>query len=305
VDFYEETGTSHCKLGFEPYIPEDTTLQKAVALAGESEIVVLCLGLNKLLEGEANDRTDLGLPPEQVILLEKITAVNKNTIVVLNNGTPILMNDWIKKVPAILDALYPGQEGGNALAEILFGVVCPSGKLPFTFPQKWEDSPAYGTYPGIREEGIYKEGIFVGYRHFDKANIAPLFPFGFGLSYTRFDLKDLKLNRKTLTSKDTLTVSVSIKNAGNRDGDEVVQLYIQDIKASVEREVKSLKGFQRVSLHAGEERTVFFKINKDDLSFYDVSNKRWLAEQGRFKVLIGNSSRDVRLESGFDYIDNE
>jgi beta-glucosidase len=302
VNFYEETGTSHCKLGWAPYLPDSTVISRAVNLAAGADVVVLCLGLNKLLEGEANDRLDLALPAEQVTLLNRIKGVNKNIVVVLNNGTPIVMDEWLDGVPALIEAFYPGQEGGHALADILFGIVNPSGKLPITFPKRWQDSPAFGTYPGIREQAIYKEGIFVGYRHFDKENIEPLFPFGFGLSYTSFELQSLALSRKTITRNDTLQISLTVKNTGMKAGDEIVQLYIQDVKASVEREVKSLKGFQRVSLQAGEERDIVFKINSSDLRFYDVQSKSWVAEPGTFKVLIGNSSRNIKLEGQFDLV---
>ncbi len=302
VDYYEETGTSHCSLGWTEHRPDNMELTRAVKLAAASDVVVLCLGLNKLLEGEANDRTDLGLPAEQVRLLKTIRTVNKNIVVVLNNATPILMSEWLDDVPAVVEAFYPGQEGGHALADILFGLANPSAKMPITFPKRWQDSPAFGIYPGTREEARYEEGIFVGYRHFDKNNIEPLFPFGFGLSYTTFELKNLALNRNTMATHDTLVVSFSVRNTGNRDGDEIVQLYIQDVKASVEREVKSLKAFQRVSLRAGEERKVVFKLNSSDLSFYDVQNKRWLAEAGAFKVLLGNSSRHIQLQGLFELV---
>ncbi|MCK5455594.1 MAG: glycoside hydrolase family 3 C-terminal domain-containing protein, partial [Melioribacteraceae bacterium] len=281
---YEVTGTSHFRLGFEPYVPDNNILENALALAKESDIVVLCLGLNKKMEGEANDRTELGLEIAQLELLKEVVAVNKNTIVVLNNGNPITMSEWIDDVPAIVNAFYPGQEGGNALADILFGDVNPSGKLPVTFLKRWEDSPAFGTYPGIREKAIYSEGIFVGYRHFDKENIEPLFPFGFGLSYTTFEFSDLKLSKESMTESDSLFVEVTITNSGKIDGDEIVQLYISDKESSVEREAKSLKGFARVSLEAGESKTVTMKIDKSALSFYNVDSKSWVVEPGEFEV---------------------
>jgi len=300
ANYYEVTGTSQFRLGLEAYAPDYTSVNDATALAKAADVVVLCLGLHKKMEGEANDRTELGLIAEQLDLLKKVIEVNKNTIVVLNNGTPITISEWIDDVPAVIDAFYPGQEGGNALAEILFGIVNPSGKLPITFLEKWEDSPAYGTYPGIREKAIYKEGIFVGYRWFDKKNIEPLFPFGFGLSYTTFKFSDLKLSSKTMKQEGEMEISLKVKNTGKMDGDEVVQLYIRDKKASVEREVKALKGFARVSLKTGESKTVNMKIDKSALSFYDVKAKKWVAEPGMFEVLIGASSRDIRLRGEFE-----
>jgi len=299
VEFYEETGTAHCYFGFEPYVPDTKKMNEALSIASKSDVVVLSLGLSKKMEGEANDRTELGIGIAQLELLKAVVSVNNNTVVVLNNGTPITMNEWINEVPALIDAFYPGQEGGNALADILFGDVNPSGKLPITFLKRWEDSPAYGTYPGIREKAIYEEGIFVGYRHFDKKNIEPLFSFGFGLSYTTFEFSDLKLSKESMTESDSLFVEVTITNRGKIDGDEIVQLYISDKESSVEREAKSLKGFARVSLEAGKSKTVTMKIDKSALSFYNVDSKSWVVEPGEFEVLIGNSSRNILLKDSF------
>jgi len=294
VEFYENIGSCACKLGFAPYktskLPE-----KAVRLAKESDVVVLCLGLNKEIEGEANDRDKLDLPKKQLKLIDNVLQANENTVIVLNNGTPVLMNEWIDDVPAVIEAFYPGQEGGNALADILFGDINPSGKLPMTFPKERKDASDYTTYPGTRDVADYKDGIFVGYRHFDKYDIEPLFPFGFGLSYTSFEYSDLEISPKKIEKDDLVTVKVVIKNTGKMAGDEVVQLYIHDEKASIEREEKTLKGFKRVSLKPGESKKVFFNINKNDLAFYDVISKQWVAELGLFKVLIGSSSRDIRL----------
>jgi beta-glucosidase len=199
----------------------------------------------------------------------------------------------------VIDAFYPGQEGGNALAGILFGEVSPSGRLPLTFLKRWEDSPVFGTYPGPRDLSDYSEGIFVGYRHFDKKNIEPLFPFGFGLSYTTFEYSGIRLNNPAMQQNDTLTITVAVKNTGKMDGDEVVQLYIRDVRSSVEREIKALKGFERISLKAGETGEVSFRVDKSHLSFYDVKSKGWLAEPGEFELLIGSSSRDIRLKKLF------
>jgi len=298
IEFYENIGSCLCKFGF---APQDTSenLQNAIQLAKESDIVVLCVGLNEGLEGEATDRERLELPENQLKLFDRVTKANPNTVVVLNNGTPILMNGWIDRIPALIEAFYPGQEGGHALADILFGDVNPSGKLPMTFPKRWEDSPAYGTYPGTKELADYREGIYVGYRHFDKQNIEPLFPFGYGLSYTTFEYSDLRINPSRIMADDTVTVQLTVKNTGDMAGDEVVQVYVQDVEASVEREVKSLKGFQRISLDPGERKTISFKLAQSALSFYDVKSKKWVAEPGKFNVLIGSSSADIRLEGEF------
>lgn len=298
VDFYENIGSCRCRLGFAPYKP-GTMTEDAVKLAAKSDVIVLAMGLDKELEGEAVDRARLNLDEDQLTLIKKVLKVNKNVVMVLNNATPILMDEWLGKIPAVIEALYPGQEGGNALADIIFGDLNPSGKLPLTFPKKWEDTPVANTYPGKKEVAYYKESIFVGYRHYDKKNIDPLFPFGFGLSYTIFEYSNLKLSSEEMAQNDTLKISLIVKNTGKMEGDEVVQLYISDKEASVEREVKSLKGFARINLKAGESKEVSFKIDKNHLSFYDVDNKNWKAEEGEFEILIGASSRDIRLKNIF------
>jgi beta-glucosidase len=298
VEFYENMGSASCKLGLAS-LDKSNQLQKAIKLAKESDLVVLCLGLNKELEGESTDREELTLPIKQVELLSEIVKVNPRAIVVLNNATPVLMTGWVDKVPAVIEAFYPGQEGGNALADILFGDVNPSGKLPITIMKRREDASDFGTYPGTKSLADYKEGIFVGYRHFDKNNIEPLYPFGFGLSYTTFDMTDLKLSSPVMSVKDSINVNVAVSNTGKIAGDEIVQLYIADEEASVEREVKSLKGFKRVHLMPGEHQTVSFKIDSSALSFFDEKSGKWIAEPGKFDVLIGNSSRNIILKETF------
>jgi beta-glucosidase len=299
IDFYENVGSCRCHLGIASYQP-DALLEDAVTLAGESDIVVLCVGLDEEMEGEAIDREELSLPQEQLELIDAIVRANDRTIVVLNNGTPILVETWVDRVPAIVEAFYPGQEGGRALAEILFGDVSPSGRLPLTFPKRWEDCPAYGTYPGRKDVAYYSEGIFVGYRHFDKENIAPRFPFGHGLSYASFDYSGLKVSPRQVEESDVITVKAKITNTGSMAADEVVQLYLRDVQATVEREVKAFKGSVRVHLAPGESGEVSFKLNKDDLSFFDVSRRQWVAEPGTFEVLVGGSSRDIRLKGEFE-----
>ncbi|MHA1148522.1 MAG: glycoside hydrolase family 3 C-terminal domain-containing protein [Promethearchaeota archaeon] len=271
----------------------------------EADLVILVVGLNhkKHMDRENKDRLSLGLPDDQIDLINNTFQKNPKTIVVLVNGGPIAMEGWIDKVPAIVEAWYGGIEAGNALANVLFGDVNPSGKLPTTFPKKIEDSPAHAspeTYPGDKDV-LYKEGIFVGYRHFDKENIEPLFPFGFGLSYTTFKYENLKLNSTSLSSENSLKISVDIANTGKRDGAEIVQLYIQDLECSVGRPIKELKGFDKIFLKTGEKKTIDFEIDKADLCFYDEKERIWKVENGEFKILIGSSSRDIKLESIFTY----
>ena len=298
VEFFENIGTCEAHLGL-AYYGQGDEIEQAAAAAKKADAAIICAGLRETLEGEGNDRESLALPEDQVKLIKAVAEANPRTIVVLNNATPILLNDWLDDVPALIEAFYPGQEGGHALADILFGDVNPSGKLPLTFPKRWQDCPAYGTYPGPKDSVTYREGIFVGYRWFDKKDIEPLFPFGHGLSYTRFEYSDLRITPDRMTPADTAAVECTVKNTGAMAGEEVVQLYVQDVAASVEREVKALKGFQRITLKPGESKEVSFRLDKKALSFYDVKNRRWLAEPGYFKVLIGRSSRDIRLEKTF------
>ncbi len=298
LEMYENQGWATAHLGMAP-AKIGEALQKAVDLARNSDLVVLCVGLREDLEGEARDRDKLELPDQQVKLIKAVTDVNRNVVVVLNNATPIVMRGWYERVPAIVEAWYTGQESGTALADILFGDVNPSGRLPLTFPRRWEDSPVYGTYPGARDVAYYREGVFVGYRGFDKNGVEPLFPFGYGLSYTRFSYSDLKLSAREMNQGDTLWVSFVVTNVGQRAGDEVAQLYVHDVRASVPRPPKELKGFARVHLEPGEEKTVEIPLDAKKLAFYDPAARKWVVEPGEFQVLVGASSRDIRLLGKF------
>lgn len=299
VEFYENKGEAMAMLGMAPQYISKVEIAKAVKLSQTADVAILCVGLNSELEGESYDRENLHLPGEQVELIQKVAAANPKTIVVLYNATPILMREWQEMVPGIIEAFYPGQEGGYALADILVGDVNPSGKLPLTFPKKWEDCPAYGTYPGEKEVAYYTEGIFVGYRHFDHKQIEPNFPFGYGLSYTTFAYSNLKVSPSKIQTNEPVTVTFELKNTGDRTGDEIVQLYLRDVAARVEREDRALKAFKRVHLEAGESKHVELQLTPDALKFYDASEKKWVTESGEFAVLIGSSSRDIRLKGTF------
>ena len=188
-------------------------------------------------------------------------------------------------------AWYPGQEGGNAIADVLFGDVNPSGKLPTTFPKRLQDNPAYINYPGENGKVYYGEGLFVGYRYYDKKDMAPLFPFGYGLSYTTFEYRNLVLD----ATGDAIRVSVDVQNTGNRAGKETVQVYVHDVKSRLVRPEKELKAFAQVALEPGETKTVTLALDEESLSYYDPAVKGWVAEAGEFDVLVGASSRDIRL----------
>jgi beta-glucosidase len=285
------------RLGCLPPQPANAR-ERAVELARRADVALIFAGLSGEWESEGFDRPDLELVGEQNSLIEEVAAANENTVVVLNTGSPIAM-PWLDRVAAVVQAWYPGQECGNAIADVLFGDVNPSGKLPQTFPVRLEDNPAYINYPGENGQVRYGEGIFVGYRYYEKKRVAPLFPFGFGLSYTTFSYGDLQLSAREMAPADALRVSVEITNTGERAGQEVVQLYIRDKAASVQRPDKELKAFAKVKLAAGESQTVTFTLTRDALAYYDILKRAWVAEAGEFEVLIGSSSQDIRAADSF------
>jgi beta-glucosidase len=272
----------------EPHVPDPVAA--AAEAAAKADAAVVCVGLSNSYEGGNLDRESMDLPGQQDRLVEAIANANPNTVVVLTNGNPVNMTRWIDKVPAVLEAWYPGQEGGNAVARVLFGDVNPSGKLPDTIPRRLEDTPAWGNYPGDGTAVHYREGVFVGYRHYQSRGVEPLFPFGFGLSYTTFEYRNLRLSAETLREGGVLQVSVDVANTGTREGKEVVQLYVRDLEASVERPFRELKGFEKVEIRPGQTCTVSFTLSAEDLSFFDVEANRWRAEPGAFEVMVGGSS---------------
>jgi beta-glucosidase len=285
------------RLGCLPPVPADS-IERAAELAAESDAALVFVGTSDEWESEGYDRADMELPGDQVELVKKVAAANKNTVVVLNTGSPVTMGQWIDQVPSVVEAWFPGQECGHAIADILFGDVNPSGKLPTTFPKRLEDTPTYINYPGENGQVLYGEGIFVGYRYYDKKKIEPLFPFGHGLSYTSFEYGDLEIGSAE-EAEDSVEIAVDVKNTGEREGKEVVQLYVRDVESSLVRPEKELKAFKKVALEPGETKTVRFTLDKDALSFYDPGRKQWIAEAGEFEILIGSSSRDIRARGSF------
>jgi beta-glucosidase len=210
------------------------------------------------------------------------------------------MGRWIDQVPAVLNAWFAGEEAGNAISDVLFGDVNPSGKLPVTFIKQWKDSSAFGRYPGENGAVDYGEGLYVGYRHFDKHGIEPLFPFGYGMSFTTFEYSDLILSPEKVAPDQSVWASLNVHNTGSREGAEVVQVYVHDVQSSVDRPVKELKAFRRVVLKPGETQSVSFTLDKAAMALYDPAKKDWVAEPGTFEVLVGASSRDVRLKATFE-----
>lgn len=276
---------------------------KLISSVEKADVAVVVVGLTHRPGGDSEgfDRKRLELPARQIDLIKRTAAKNKNTIVVLVSGSPVSMSDWINDVPVVLEAWYAGMEGGHALADILFGDVNPSGKLPLTFPERLSDSPAHkntDTFPG-KEKVFYEEGIFVGYRHFDKHNIEPLFPFGFGLSYSEFEYANLVLDKFQMDQNERLCVEVDIKNVSERHGAEVLQLYISEVQSAVERPPIELKGFEKVFLKAGEQKSIQMTIHARDLAYFDEQKDQWFAKAGKFEIHIAASSRDIRLSSSF------
>jgi len=273
---------------------------EAVSAVAKADAAIIVVGRSPALESEDFDIKSLDLPAGQDDLIEAVSKANKNTVVVINAGGPVVMTRWIAQVPAVLDLWYGGQEGGNAIADILFGEANPSGKLPVSFVKQWKDSPAYGHYPGENLQVEYAEGIYVGYRYFDKQKVEPLFPFGYGLSYTRFDYSDLKVSPNKVSPGKPVEVSLSVRNSGSRAGAEVVELYVHDGHSSVDRPIKELKGFRRINLAPGEIKDVRFTLDRSAMAFYSTVKKEWVTEQGQFDVLVGPSSRDILLKGSFN-----
>jgi len=295
VEFFENVGTCEAHLGL-AYYGQGNEIEQAVSAAAQSDVAIIFAGLRETLEGEGNDREDLNLPQDQIDLIMRVAEANPATVVILYNATPLLMDPWIDQVPSVIEAFYPGQEGGNALADIIFGDVNPSGKLPLTFVKSWEDSPVYTTYPGLKESVYYSEGLYIGYRHFDKVKREPLFPFGYGLSYTTFSYQDLDIKSISEGDEKKIQVHVSVKNSGEREGDEIIQLYVQCPTDNF----KQLKGFARINMKPGETKSAHFILNKDALSYYDINKRNWIVKKGNYSIFIGSSSRDIKLKGNFD-----
>ena len=297
VEYYEGGNNASIKLEWQLEKPELKYNTEAVEIAQKADVAIIFAGLTPEWEGEGFDRENMDLPGAQDELIKAISRVNENTIVILNSGAPVTMTKWINSVPAIVEAWYLGQETGNAVADVLFGDYNPSGKLPVTFPEKYEDNPSFPYYLKDKNKAEFGEGIYVGYRYYDSKNVEPLFPFGYGLSYTNYEYSNLKLNQK---DDDLVEVSLSIKNTGKYAGSEVAQLFVHDIKANIDRPEKELKGFEKIYLKPGESKSVTMKLDTRAFSFYDVQSNMWVAEKGEFEILIGASSKDIRLKSRFE-----
>ncbi|WP_097004967.1 glycoside hydrolase family 3 C-terminal domain-containing protein [Lacrimispora amygdalina] len=270
-----------------------TLLEEAVEAAKKVKTAVIFAGLPDSFESEGYDRAHMAMPECQNALIEGVAAVQPNTVVVLHNGSPVEM-PWIDKVKGVLEAYLGGQAVGGAIVDILYGHVNPSGKLAETFPRKLEDNPSYLYYGGEKDVTEYREGVFVGYRYYDKKNMEVLFPFGYGLSYTTFEYSNMKADKLVMTDNDTVTVSLDVTNTGKVKGKEVVQIYVEAQESQAIRPVRELREFAKIELEPGETKTVSFTLGKRAFSYYHVGMKDWFAETGTYLIHAASSSRDLR-----------
>ncbi|MDQ2686507.1 MAG: glycoside hydrolase family 3 C-terminal domain-containing protein [Armatimonadota bacterium] len=293
VEYFQDAGDALTHLDW-IVPPTHALFQEAVAAARKSDMAIVVVGTE--FEAENVDRDSMELPDLQGELIRKVAAANPNTVVVMNNGGPVLMADWITQAPAVLEAWFPGQQGGDALAAVLFGDINPSGKLPDTLAVRREDYPDYGNYPedknGVEQ---YKEGIYVGYRHFDKKSVKPVFPFGYGLSYTTFRYSGMKLSSPTLKPNGSVMVTANITNTGKRAGAEIVELYVHPRNPKIDRAVRELKGYSKLELQPGETKSVTFTLTPTALRYCDVKDKGWKSDAGTYDIELAASSRDIRL----------
>jgi beta-glucosidase len=294
LDYYAKNGWGKTTANLGIVRPETLVSAEAKALAARVDAVILAPGFDTASEGESADRT-FRLPPGQDELINQIAAVNKKTVVVLTSGGGVDMSAWIDRVPALLEAWYPGQEGGAAVAQLLFGESNPSGRLPISIERRWEDNATHDSYyPKNGSKKVeYTEGVFVGYRHFDKSTVKPLFPFGYGLSYTSFAYKNLTISPPS--SDQQVSIAFDVTNTGTRAGADVAEVYVGDRHAPVPRPVKELKGFKRVSLNPGETKNVVVKLDRRAFSYYDVKNHAWTVAPGDFDLFVARSAADIAL----------
>jgi beta-glucosidase len=294
LDYYAHGGWGKTTANLGIVRPETLVNAEAKALASRADAVVLAVGFDPSNEGESGDRT-FRLPPGQDELIRQIAAVNKKTAVVMTSGGGVDMSAWVDRVPALLQAWYPGQEGGTALTQLLFGEFNPSGRLPISIERRWEDNAVHDSYyPKDGEKKVeYSEGVFVGYRHFDKSGIKPLFPFGYGLSYTTFAYKNLTVS--PASGDQPVTVAFDIGNTGRRAGAEVAQVYVGDRHTNVPRPVKELKGFARVELDPGETKHVQITLDGRAFSYYDIKNHTWTVAPGDFDIYVARSAAEIEL----------
>jgi len=294
LDYHATNGWGKATANLGIVRPETLVTAEAKALAARADAVILAPGFDTDSEGESGDRT-FRLPPGQDELINQIAALNKKTVVVMTSGGGVDMTAWVDHVPALLEAWYPGQDGGTALAQLLFGEFNPSGRLPISIERRWEDNATHDSYypkdGGTKVE--YTEGVFVGYRHFDKSTVKPLFPFGYGLSYTSFAYKNLAISPPA--SDQQVSVAFDVTNTGTRGGADIAEVFVGDHHAPVPRPVKDLKGFAKVNLNPGETRNVTVKLDRRAFSYYDVRNHAWIVSPGDFDIFVARSAAEIEL----------
>ena len=271
---------------------DDGLIQEAVSVSKESDVAIIFAGLPPSYETEGKDREHMDMPPSHNKLINEVCNVQKNTIVILSNGSSITM-PWINHPSAVIEAWLTGQAFGSSIVDILTGEINPSGKLSETFPIKLEDNPSFTNF-GDRNV-LYGEGVFVGYRYYEKRKIKPLFPFGYGLSYTTFEYTNMSISKDTITNKMDLDVYITVKNTGLRKGKEIIQVYVRDIHSRIIRPIKELKAFKKIRLNVGEEKRIQFTLKERDFAYWDPKYKTWIVESGEFEILVGSSSEDIRL----------
>ncbi len=272
---------------------DQTLIDEAIKIARSTDVALIYIALPESKESEGYDRADLDLTTQQIALIKSVTTVQPKTVVILNNGSPVVMSEWINNTAAVLEAWMMGQAGGGAIADILYGKVNPSGRLSETYPLKLIDVPPYINFPGGNGEVRYGEGIFIGYRYYDAKQVPVQFPFGGGLSYTTFKFTNPKVSAQNFNDVDGLTISVDVANTGKMAGMEVVQVYVHDLKSGLVRPPKELKGFAKVEFQPGETKTVSVALDFRAFAYYHPSYKQWITEDGEFDILIGSSSADI------------
>jgi len=296
LESYVNQGWHIVPVAFGIVRPDDLVSAAAKSLASRADAVILAVGFDASSEGESADRT-FQLPPGQDELINDIAALNKKTVVVVTSGGSVEMSAWVDRVPALFESWYSGEEGGTALAQLVFGEFNPSGRLPISFERRWEDNAVHDTYyPKDGEKKVtYSEGVFVGYRHFDKSGIKPLFPFGYGLSYSTFAYKNLTITPAHMSGDASATVAFDVTNTGSRTGADVAEIYVGDRHAPVPRPVKELKGFKKVELKPGETNHVEISLDRRAFSYFDVKSHQWTVAPGDFDVYVGRSSAEIEL----------
>jgi beta-glucosidase len=295
LEYYEGGGDAAIVLAW--FKPEDENFNEAIAMAKNADVVFLCVGFNKQVEHEGAERP-FELPEVQETLINVVAKANSNVVVLLNAGGNVYMKNWLPSVKGLIHTFYPGQEGGRAIAEILLGKTNPSGKLPVSFEKEWADNPTYNNYYDTDNDKhvAYKEGVFVGYRYYDSKKVEPLFPFGFGLSYTTFKYSNVKVEMKQTKRKISAVVNFDITNTGKADGAEVAQLYVSELKSKVNRPLKELKGFAKVFIKQGQTKNISISLDESAFSYYKVNESNFGFDNGDFEILIGSSSKDIKLK---------